>query len=261
MLTSHEITDGLKTRFIGKKLFVFETIDSTNACARLLAETGVENGTIVYAAHQTRGKGRMNRRWLSEKDVNLLFSVVFHPEFAEQKYFLVPLMISLSVVETVRILEPTIALQVKWPNDVLDSDGRKIAGILTELTRTYDDKPRIVAGTGINVNQIDFPENLGSKASSLSVVCGKEFDLRLLFHTLLERIEERYEQIIVAPELLVEAWRSHCTLFNKKVAVEQDQRTVLGIFRDIDSGGAMILEDKKGGKIRILAGDVTTVHY
>jgi BirA family transcriptional regulator, biotin operon repressor / biotin---[acetyl-CoA-carboxylase] ligase len=101
MFTSRDITDGLETTFVGQKVFVFGSIDSTNTCARLLAESGVENGTVVYTEYQTKGRGRLNRKWASEQGQNLLFSVVMYPDFEERRYFLVPLMISVCIVESV----------------------------------------------------------------------------------------------------------------------------------------------------------------
>jgi BirA family transcriptional regulator, biotin operon repressor / biotin---[acetyl-CoA-carboxylase] ligase len=169
MFTSKDITDGLPTRCIGQKVFAFESIDSTNTCARLLAESGVENGTVVFAEHQTRGRGRLSRKWTSEKERNLLFSVILYPDFDERRYFLVPLMISVCIVKSIEELEFPVPLTVKWPNDVLLENGKKIAGILTEITHTYDGQPRIVAGIGVNVNQTRIPgQPRTHKASSLT---------------------------------------------------------------------------------------------
>jgi BirA family transcriptional regulator, biotin operon repressor / biotin---[acetyl-CoA-carboxylase] ligase len=259
MFTSRDITDGLETTFVGQKVFVFGSIDSTNTCARLLAESGVENGTAVYTEYQTKGRGRLNRKWASEQGQNLLFSVVMYPDFEERRYFLVPLMISVCIVESVGRLGFNIPLTVKWPNDVLLDNGKKIAGILTEITHTYDDQPRIVAGIGINVNQRNFPSPIADTASSLSAAAGTNIDRLRLLKILLTCIETHSGSLHSNPQQIITLWRSHCSLFDKRVTVEQHRKKISGIFRDIDTDGALLLEDEKKKTIRILAGDVTTV--
>jgi BirA family transcriptional regulator, biotin operon repressor / biotin---[acetyl-CoA-carboxylase] ligase len=259
MFTSKDITDGLPTRCIGQKVFAFESIDSTNTCARLLAESGVENGTVVFAEHQTKGRGRLNRKWTSEKERNLLFSVILYPDFDERRYFIVPLMISVCIVKSIEKLKFPVPLTVKWPNDVLLENGKKIAGILTEITHTYDGQPRIVAGIGVNVNQTHFPESLVQKASSLLAAAHIEFDRMLLLRTLLVCIEEHYAVLSANPEHIIEMWRSLCTMFQKIVTVEQHRKTLSGVFRDIDTDGALLLETANGKTIRIMAGDVSAV--
>lgn len=259
MISSHDIADGLETRLFGKKVFVFETIDSTNTCARLLAECGVEEGTVVYAEEQSSGRGRLKRKWLSDKGENLLFSVIFAPEIKERRYYLIPLMVSVCIVESIRNIIPQFTTVVKWPNDVLLPGGEKVGGILTELTRTYSDELRIIVGAGINVNQTKFSPEIAHTASSLRLASGKRIDRVVLLREILAGVDNYYEAIHTAPESVVERWRSYSTMFGKPVQVQQGKTIQTGICKDIDKEGALLIEDSKGNVIRILAGDVTSV--
>ncbi len=118
MLSKKEILKGLKTRVVGKKLFVFESIDSTNACAKTLAETGTPEGTVVVADHQTAGRGRLGRTWNSEPGRNLLFSVVLRPTLPKESSGFLTFY---SAVFIARALERVTGrpVECKWPNDIL----------------------------------------------------------------------------------------------------------------------------------------------
>lgn len=258
-MTANNISDGLTTKKFGAKLFVFDTIDSTNTCARLLAECGSEEGTVVYAEEQSSGRGRLKRKWISEKGANLLFSIVFAPNIKERRYYLLPLLVSVCVVDGIKKEAPECPVIVKWPNDILLTGGEKIGGILTELTHTYEDKLRIIVGVGLNVNQKKFPSELQSIASSLYIATGKEIDRVRLLHSILTEIESQYESVTESPETIVDRWKSHCTMFEKPVRVTQGAKIKTGICKDIDRDGALLIEDNKGKTYRILAGDITSV--
>jgi len=259
MIKSTDITQGLKTKIFGKKVFVFDTIDSTNSCARLLAECGNVEGTVVYAEGQTGGRGRLNRTWISEKGKNLLFSVIFAPTIKERKYYLVPLLISTSIVRAIKMILPVCPVTVKWPNDILLDPGKKICGILTELTYSIEGEIRIVAGVGLNVNQTDFPPKISAVASSLRTVAERPLDRFALLRDILTNIETSYDALYTNPESIISTWRSNCSMFDKPLRVQQGDSIQEGICKDIDSEGALLIEDKKGTIVRIIAGDVTSV--
>lgn len=257
--SSEDIRTGLQTNIFGRKIFFFDLIDSTNSCAKLLAESGVEEGTIVYAEEQSSGRGRLKRRWISQKGANLLFSIIFAPQLTERKYYLIPLMVSVSILEGIRRVVPDSPVEVKWPNDILLVSGHKIGGILTELTHTYDDELRIVVGVGLNVNQTEFPPSLRNTASSLKKVTGREVDRKALLHSILSAIEAKYGHVTSHPQVIIEEWRAHCSMFGKLVNVTHGSEEITGICRDIDEDGSLIVVDEHKGVRKILAGDVSSV--
>jgi len=261
MITSQNIAEGLKTKIFGRKIFAFETIDSTNTCARLLAECGVEEGTVVYAEEQSSGRGRLKRKWISTKGENLLFSIIFAPDIKERRYYLIPLLVSICIIDSIRESVPDCPVVVKWPNDILLESGEKIGGLLTELTRTYEDRLRVIVGVGLNINQTRFPPNLSSAASSIRTVTGRNIDRLFILREILSGIERYYDAIHSSQgrDIIVERWRSFCTMFNKPVRVQQGNAVQTGICKDIDGEGALLIENRNGKILRIVAGDVTSV--
>jgi BirA family biotin operon repressor/biotin-[acetyl-CoA-carboxylase] ligase len=115
-LLPHEIKWGLKTRFIGKDIHAFDVLGSTNVKAYKLAEEGAEDGTVVIAEQQTRGKGRMGRRWSSPKG-GVYLSIILRPRMAPTEVSKLTLVAAVSVAESIRSATGIMCL-IKWPNDI-----------------------------------------------------------------------------------------------------------------------------------------------
>lgn len=150
-------------------------------------------------------------------------------------------------------------ISVKWPNDILLDSGKKICGILTELTYSVEGELRLIAGIGLNVNQTDFPPDISSVASSLKTVANRPIDRFRLLREILTDIDTAYGLLYTDPGAIIETWRSNSTMFDKPVRVRQGNIVQEGICKDIDSEGALLIENKKGTIVRIIAGDVTSV--
>lgn len=160
---------------IGYPLIKLETVDSTNIYATQLLKTGqVNEGTVILAVYQTRGKGQGGNRWISEPASNLLLSLILRPDFilAERQFFL-----SMCVSNAIQgfLAQVTLPVLIKWPNDIL-VQGRKIAGILIENTILNQNLHTSVVGIGLNVNQQDFPDDLPGPIS-LRTATGREYNL------------------------------------------------------------------------------------
>ncbi|WP_439645319.1 biotin--[acetyl-CoA-carboxylase] ligase [Geotalea toluenoxydans] len=192
-LVAEEIAAGLPTKRIGKRIICLEETDSTNNVTFRLAEEGTAEGTVVIADAQTRGKGRLGRSWASPKGVNLYCSVVLRPSMppvaASQLTFL-------SVVAVARAIELSTSLKawIKWPNDIL-INGRKIAGLLNEMSAETEKVNFVVLGIGININmrQEQFPTDLRHPASSLYIESGAELDRNRFIRTLLKELDDLYD--------------------------------------------------------------------
>ena len=128
MYSKEELQQGLNTQVVGSKIFVFETIDSTNACARTLGDAGTQEGAVVVTNFQTSGRGRLGRTWLAEPDANLLFSVLLRPRISVDVSGQLTLYASVAIA---RAIEQCVGAPVecKWPNDLL-LNGKKFCGIL-----------------------------------------------------------------------------------------------------------------------------------
>lgn len=178
---------------LGEPLIKLDSIDSTNNYAiNLLRNENAAEGTVILAGYQTVGKGQVGNRWISEKNQNLLFSIILRPDFlkAEQQFYL-----SMSISNGLAAMIEMDAGNsvIKWPNDIL-LNGKKVAGILIENTIMKDMLHTTVAGIGLNVNQKDFGAGLPD-AISLSTVTGKNYDLTVLLNNLLELMNDSLNQL------------------------------------------------------------------
>ncbi len=144
-----EILYKLKTKRIGKRIYYFDKIGSTQCFALKIANNKIENGTIVITRHQTDGRGRMNRKWQSTEG-NMCLSIILHPKLCISNIKFFPFVTSLALsitIEKYMKLQP----KLKWPNDVM-VDGKKVAGILTDVSIESDKIKYIIIGIGINFN-------------------------------------------------------------------------------------------------------------
>ncbi len=191
-----ELTSPLKTEVFGRTCYGYEKIDSTNTKALELGRQGAPEGTLVYAEHQTAGRGRYGRRWEDAAGKNLLFSLILRPPFALHAWSLLPLMASVSLAETLDYVISPLVTHVKWPNDVL-INGRKVAGILmeSELSGSTDDRSFLVLGIGVNVNQVIFPEYLEEQATSLILEKGQFIPRAPLLARILLALEQSYKTL------------------------------------------------------------------
>lgn len=186
----------MNTLFTGRHIIDLHEVASTNTYAmQLLKEGGLTEGTLIRAAHQSRGRGQYGNTWLSEPGKNLTFSLVVHPStLSAGKQFFLSKITSLAVLGMLTEFLPAshYDIQIKWPNDLL-VNGEKIAGILIENLVQGNNIQSAVIGVGINVNQVHF-EPLKRKAVSMSLLLKKELDLQQV----LERFCQHFEALYLA---------------------------------------------------------------
>lgn len=260
-LLAGEIASGLGTRLIGADghIVSFEEIDSTNLEAKRRAAKGdVPDGTVFTAERQTGGRGRLSRSFFSPYGKGIWFSVLLKPPFAPQEAPKCTLMAAVAVAEALEKFGLTAG--IKWPNDIL-FEGKKLVGILTEMSSDIDTIKYIVIGIGINVNLLpeDFPEELRASATSLQVMNGgKPLQRVELLQALLRSLEELYELAVregFAP--VMERWRAHSLTIGQRVRVIGARgEEFTGLATGIDDYGALLVESE-GAVRRVLAGDVS----
>ena len=239
------------------KILRFESIDSTNLEALRQARAGAPEGLCIVAREQTRGRGRLDRRWESPKDAGLYFSIVLRPTFELGRWPLITLMTAVAVSDA---LANTCDLRVdiKWPNDIL-CDDRKLAGILAETAET-ELGMAVIVGIGINLKGESFAPELGAVATSIEAVTGSTPNSDLLLDELIKTICAQYEALQQAdgPKQLVREWCACSSYaFEREVRVTANQEVFEGITRGLESDGALKVETASG-KVRLIrAGDVT----
>ncbi len=257
LLTPSEVKPLLRTKWMGRTIHHFHSIDSTNSAAYQLALEGAEEGEIVIAESQKKGRGRLGRKWFSPPFSNLYLSLILRPEIPPQEASLITLM---AAVATARAIQKFSGLRptIKWPNDIL-LNGRKVAGLLNEIHSETDRIHFIILGIGVNVNTEarGFPEEIRSLATSLRREMGHSVSRKVFVAILLEEIEAWYETFLEegAPPIL-KAWRETAQIRGRRVKVRSFGEVLIGKALDVDSNGALILETKDGERKRVVAGDV-----
>ena len=258
-LRPEEIKNGLRTRRIGREIRFYPTVDSTNLEAKRLAQQGAPDGLIVVAEEQGKGRGRLERSFFSPAGKGIWFSVILRPDFLPQE---APKCTLLSAVAVAQAAEDFgMKVGIKWPNDVL-ADGRKLVGILTEMSAEMERIHYVIIGTGINVNiaEEDFPEDRRDKATSLSQLKGEEIPRVAFFRAVLEHMDALYASIL--PEGFAEVfsmWRRYSITLGQMVRVidaRGGENAFTGRAVDIDEDGALLV-DTAAGRRRVLAGDVS----
>lgn len=260
VLDVQTISDHLSGALIGVNLVYFKETASTNSDAFRMAEEGAVEGSVVLADAQTAGKGRRGRTWASPSGTNLYCSVVLRPHIMPHE---APQLTFLSAVAVARTIERTTGLapEIKWPNDVL-IQGKKVAGLLNEMSAETDGINFVILGIGINLNMApaQFPPDLRYPATSLLIECGHRVDRSTAAACLMAELDLMYGDFLqrgFAP--VRDEWQSRCNASGRQVMVTDcGQEPVVGMFAGIDEDGALLL-DVAGVRQRILSGDVRVV--
>jgi BirA family biotin operon repressor/biotin-[acetyl-CoA-carboxylase] ligase len=233
-------------------------LDSTQRLARERARAGAPEGTIVIAEAQTAGRGRLGRSWHSPPGTNLYCTVLVRPPRPPAVVPQLALVAGVAVADAVR---ETIARapSIKWPNDVL-VDGRKVAGILTEMEGEAERVTFVLIGIGVNVNlkAAAFPEELAQTATSLRVASGAAVDRMAFAARLLAALEARYGQFLAGGFAAIRpAFEATAFLTGREVRVSGADAALRGRVSGVDDDGALLLVTDTGGTTRVLAGEVT----
>jgi len=257
MYSKEELQHGLSTRIIGKKIFVFDTIDSTNACAKLLGEAGTEEGCVVTSDFQTSGRGRHGHAWIANPGENLLFSLLLRPALSTESAGLLTLYASAAIARAIEHATGQ-RIECKWPNDLL-LNGKKISGILLENSFQQEALSYSVIGAGINVNQREFPSELGDRATSLARERTTACDRKNLLQAILREMDLLYQDVQKGDfDLVTKEWARRCTMFGRSITVEQHDRTISGIALRLNRDGGLVVETPRGTET-VYAGDVSVV--
>lgn len=257
ILVSDEIASGLATTRVGKRIICFPATDSTNLDAFKLAEEGAEEGTVVIADGQRCGKGRLGREWASPTGVNLYCSVVFRPSIMPATAYQLTF---LSAVAVARAVERSVHLspQIKWPNDIL-INGKKIAGLLNEMSAETEKVNFVVLGIGVNLNmrREQFPNGLRHPASSLFLETGREVDRVSFTQILLAELDLLYALYLQEGDGPIrKEWLDRCDMIGRVVKASSGDSVLTGTVTGIDDTGALLVRLASGAEEKVHSGDV-----
>lgn len=250
------IKDGLNTKFIGRDIFVFKEVMSTNTVAKFFAENGSRDGTVIISEKQTNAKGRTGKAWESPLG-GVWLSIVLNPYVDQTKLPIITLATGLAVEKTFERLGITNA-EIKWPNDILIND-KKVCGVLIESIAKFNSIEHVIVGVGIDVN-LDIeslPEELQDGTTSLNVETGEEIDENLVIRTFLEEFEKVCNTFIKEDyESILKEWRKHAYTIGKNVEIREPfGKTYEGYVVGIDKQGVLVIEKPDGELKKVISGE------
>ncbi len=241
----------------GREIVYFDSTDSTNVRAKKLAEEGAEHGTLVVAGHQEAGRGRRGRSWVSPEGTGIFMSLILRPDILPTSASMITLVAALAVHDG--ILEETgLETAIKWPNDIV-ADGKKLCGILTEMSAELEGIHYVVVGIGINANMESFPEDVRKTASSILIQTGKRVRRSHLAAAVIAAFERYYEKFIRSGSLapLVDVYNEHMARRGGEVKVLDPAGSYTGTALGIDETGELLVEMPDGKVRRVVSGEVS----
>ena len=254
-----EIAPNLKTKIIGKRIYYFEEIDSTQNFAQQIASDNREDGTIIIAEKQTAGRGRLNRKWTSPKG-GIWFSLIIHPKFDISSSTLVPIAGAVALSKSIKSILG-IETTVKWPNDI--TIGRKkVAGMLVDASFQANNIDYLILGMGINfdINVKKLEKNLKTSPNFYGVNSLRKKDDKTPPKLLLMEFLLQFEKILSQlnkgeKSKIIKEWTKRADGIGEKMIINTSNGKISGISHGIDNDGALKIKTSKGIK-KIFAGDV-----
>jgi BirA family biotin operon repressor/biotin-[acetyl-CoA-carboxylase] ligase len=247
-----------ETKVVGRDIRVFEETTSTNDVIEKLARDGVKEGAVVFAESQTKGRGRLGRKWMSPTRKGLWFSVLLRPDLRPQETTQLTVASATALRRAIKTVTG-LSAEIKWPNDLLIG-GKKVVGILTELSAELDRVRHVILGIGVDVNQKanEFPVELRKIATSLKIESGGEISRAELATEILRELDRDYARIGSGkfPQVADE-WEAGCATIGKQVSVQMGVRKVRGCAEALDDDGALLVRTEHGHLERIIGGNVT----
>jgi BirA family biotin operon repressor/biotin-[acetyl-CoA-carboxylase] ligase len=247
-----------KTKVVGRDIRVFQETTSTNDVIEKLARDGVKEGVVMFAESQTKGRGRLGRKWMSPPRKGLWFSLLLRPAMRPTAATQLTIAAATALSRAIR-LHIGITPEIKWPNDIL-IHGKKVAGILTELSAELDKVKYVILGVGVDVNlgAGEFPHELRKLATSLKIETGRNIDRAELATAILRELDRDYARICAGQFTAVaDEWESQCTTLGHNVVIRLGDRQIRGRAESLDVDGALLLRTQHGHLETIIGGDVT----
>ncbi len=246
------IETDLSTKRVGKQIVIFQSTSSTNDIAAQYARNVTNDGLVVLAEEQTKGRGRGGHQWLSPPSESILCSILIFED--NQISEILSLTSAVAVAKAIGTVDMEPA-HIKWPNDILVGNN-KIGGILLE-TKAGKEKTAYIVGVGINCHQKQFSNDLNYPATSIDMETNSVCDRNRLIKRLLISFDEWLTKTLSDEETIVEQWKQLSTLLNRRITLTYERKLFEGSCIGIDPGKGLILQLDKGG-VRIFEASKTT---
>lgn len=257
ILSKEEIESQMDTEVFGKRVVYFDEIDSTNIYAKKLGEEANSHGTLVVADRQIQGKGRRGRDWISPKGSGIWMTLILKPNLNPAQASMITLVAGLSVSSAINTLY-SVQSFIKWPNDIV-INGKKICGILTEMSTEFDYINHLVVGIGINVNTEEFPGELKNIATSITKECGKTILRSELISAIMKEFEFYYNIFMKTSNLekLMEDYNERLVSKDRDVVIIEAGSKYEARALGINKSGELRIKTKDGEEKNVFSGEVS----
>jgi BirA family biotin operon repressor/biotin-[acetyl-CoA-carboxylase] ligase len=247
-----ELNIMFKDHSLVEEVFFFDSLDSTSKYLKDLAFDDVRSGLLAVADEQVAGKGRLGRTWVSPKGEGVWMSLLVRPDIKPIEASKLTQIAAVSIVEAIEQITGLKA-GIKWPNDII-VNGKKIAGILTEMNAEMNLIHYMVIGMGINANTKEFPEDLKEKASSLFLQLGKLVDRKELVLAVINKFDEYYKVMYNSKDYLTlnQKFKEKSVTIGKQVRVIGKVEKIATAI-DINENGELI--------VRLLDDTIETIYF
>ena len=244
---------------IGHNIIHYFRVGSTNDVALQLASQDSPHGTVVVAEEQSSGRGRLGRTWYSERSSGIYTSVILRPPLAPSAAPVLTLMAGVAVQQA---LESTtgLSIDIRWPNDLLVK-GKKVCGILTEMSAELDRLHAIVLGIGINVNHAEMPPDLKEIGTSLRIESHRSWSRVQILISLLRELEKQYRLLLAGGnEVITRRWAAASTYAQgKRIRVTRGSAEFLATTAGLEPSGALRIVHEDGREDSLIAGEIVEV--
>ena len=257
-VTPHEIKHYIGGENFAKNIAYQDSIDSTNRAARQLAEQGAPEGTLVIADEQTQGRGRFQRKWYSPANSGIWMSLIIRPNLSIAEAPRLTILSAVAVAKTLTKLSMRQA-SIKWPNDVL-IDGKKICGILTEVSAEGNQINYVIVGIGINVNvsPAALPTTIQSSVCSLQEFVNEPMKRAYVAAKVLTAFEDYYNNFMGTGDFadILGYFKRHSVTLGHTVEIASASSHIIGMAEDIDENGALVVRMSDHQMKKLYSGDI-----
>lgn len=257
VLNRQKIIERIQTKWVGREVVFLEETGSTNVEAARLAKEGASHGCLVVADNQSGGKGRRGRNWHTSKGSCIAMSLILKPKLEAEYASMLTLVQAMAVAKAIEEV-CKVEVQIKWPNDILVNE-KKVCGILTEMNLEKTAISSIIIGTGINVNQESFPEEIKEIATSLKIETKQTRSRADLIGCICGWFEAYYEKFMETKDLsaFLEEYNSHLISKERMVKVLDPKGEFTGRALGINPKGELCVEKESGEIVTVYAGEVS----
>lgn len=257
VLNEYTMKASLKTRWLGNTIVHKESLASTQITAHEYANHNASHGTIIIADEQHEGKGTMNKSWYDMKGKSISLSMIIRPDippYLAPQFTLLTATVLAEAIHTYMKIKP----QIKWPNDIL-IEGKKLAGILTEMNVKHNKINYIIIGIGMNVNQNigDLPDHLDQSITSLFLNTDQEWNIKEFIKHILLTFEKQYQLYLdTGFSQIKRNWEKNAYRLGEKLWLTTSNKAWQGRFLGLSENGTLLMENNHGVKKEIYSADI-----